>query len=83
MSSNTSMHSLAAGAIETVVAAGCLILSSTFVITLAFPQPGYARTAAYSSTASNLKGDLAKPSFGAGRKILVLDRAKFDPNRTT
>jgi hypothetical protein len=42
MWSNSSKHSLVAGAIEAIVAAGTLILSSAFVIALAFPQSWYA-----------------------------------------
>lgn len=44
MLSKSSRHSTVAGAIEAVVAAGTLVLSSLFVMTLAFPQPGYAQT---------------------------------------
>jgi hypothetical protein len=54
MYSNYSRHSLVAGVIEAVVAAGTLILSSTFVIALAFPQPGYAQTSPTAGSISEL-----------------------------
>ena len=83
MWSKTSKHSLAAGAIEAVVVAGSLILSSIFVITLAFPQSDQAQTAAYSPAGSTFQVGMAKPSFRAGRKTLVVERTEIGSNAAT
>jgi hypothetical protein len=83
MWSKPSKHSLVAGAIEATVAAGCLILSSTFVIAISFPQSGYMPATAYEARANAGKVDLAKSSYGVERNTLALNRTEIDRNART
>jgi hypothetical protein len=83
MWSKTSKHSLVAGAIEAFVAAGSLVLSSTFVIALAFPQSGYVQTAGHLPIAATSKVNVAKSSSGVERNTLALNRTEIHPHAKT
>ena len=77
MWSKSSKHSIVAGTIEAVVAAGTLILSSMFVVTLAFPQPGYAQITQVTTAAGISKVDenrLALTFKRVNRNALVSSR---------